>query len=205
MGYFACLGAGFIMLELVLIQLFMKLIGSPLYTYSMVIFTLLLAAGLGSRLSAAVRVGEQRWWGLPFAGVLSAGLLLLVGHEAIIHAMLAQPLPVRVLAGAAAIFPLGLFLGMPFPLGILWVDRRPQGAVAWAWGLNGVFTVVGGVATAVLAMSFGFRVTVMIALAIYGVAFALFAAMRAADAPLVSEPAPVSSSMAGQGMARLPV
>ena len=30
MGYFACLGAGFIMLELVLIQLFMNLIGSPL-------------------------------------------------------------------------------------------------------------------------------------------------------------------------------
>lgn len=205
MGYFACLGAGFIMLELVLIQLFMKLIGSPLYTYSTVIFTLLFAAGLGSQLSAALRLGEEHWWGLPFVGVLATGLFLLAGHEAIIHAMLAQPLPLRVLAGAAAIFPLGLFLGMPFPLGILWVERRPQGAVAWAWGLNGVFTVVGGVATAVLAMAFGFRVTVMIALAIYGVAFGLFAAMRAAEAALASEKAPVASSLVGEGMARLPV
>jgi len=205
MGYFACLGAGFIMLELVLIQLFMKLIGSPLYTYSTVIFTLLFAAGLGSRASAAARVGEERWWGIPFVGVLAAGLLLLVGHEAIIHAMLARPLPVRVLAGAAAIFPLGLFLGMPFPLGILWVERRPAGAVAWAWGLNGVFTVVGGVATAVLAMAFGFRITVIIALAIYGVAFSLFAAMRAAETAPASEAAPAISPLEDPGMARLPV
>ncbi len=203
MGYFACLGAGFIMLELVLIQLFMKLIGSPLYTYSTVIFTLLFAAGLGSRLSAALRVGEKHWWGLPFVGVLAAGLLLLVGHEAIIHAMLAQPLFVRVLAGAAAIFPLGLFLGMPFPLGILWVERRPEGAVAWAWGLNGVFTVVGGVATAVLAMALGFRVTVTIGLAIYGVAFALHAAMRSVQEVPASEETPVFLSPAGERMAKL--
>jgi len=194
MGYFACLGAGFIMLELVLIQLFMKLIGSPLYTYSTVIFTLLLAAGLGSRLSAVLRVSAERRWSFPFIGVLAAGLLLLVGHPAIIHAMLAQPLPIRVLAGAFAIFPLGLFLGMPFPLGILWIERRPEGAVAWAWALNGIFTVVGGVATAVLAIALGFRATVTIALVIYGVAFALFSAMRAADTTPALEEASVRLS-----------
>ena len=169
----------------------MKLIGSPLYTYSTVIFTLLLAAGLGSRLSAVLRVSAERRWSFPFIGVLAAGLLLLVSHPAIIHAMLAQPLPIRVLAGAFAIFPLGLFLGMPFPLGILWIERRPEGAVAWAWALNGIFTVVGGVATAVLAIALGFRATVAIALVIYGVAFALFSAMRAAD----TIPAPEEASV----------
>ena len=189
MGYFACLGAGFIMLELVLIQLFMKLIGSPLYTYSTVIFTLLLAAGLGSRLSGVLGVSVERRGALPFVGVLAAGLLLLLAYDRMIHAMLAQPLAVRVLAGGLAIFPLGVFLGMPFPLGILWIERRPQGAVAWAWALNGIFTVVGGVATALLAMGLGFRVTVEIGLAIYGIAFTLFLAMRAAEpAPAPCEP-----------------
>ena len=43
--YFSCLGAGFIILELTFIQKFMKFIGYPLYTYSLVLFTLLLAAG----------------------------------------------------------------------------------------------------------------------------------------------------------------
>jgi len=203
MGYFACLGAGFIMLELVLIQLFMNLIGSPLYTYSTVIFTLLFAAGLGSRLSAALGVDAGRRWNLPFLGVLTAGLLLLLGHEALVHAMLAQPLPLRLLACALAIFPLGLFLGMPFPLGILWVERQPEGAVAWAWALNGVFTALGGVATAVLAMTVGFQVTVALALGIYGLAFGLFAMMRAAQAVPAAGEAPVMPS-AAQRAAQLP-
>ncbi len=201
MGYFACLGAGFIMLELILIQLFMNLIGSPLYTYSTVIFTLLFAAGLGSRLSAALGVSGEHRWNLPFVGVLASGLLLLMTYEGIVHTLLAQPLPVRVLGCALAIFPLGLFLGMPFPLGILWAERRPEGAVAWAWGLNGIFTAVGGVATAVLAMAFGFRVTVAIGLAIYGAAFALFAVMRAAERAPATEAAPAFLSPATRPLA----
>ena len=44
--YFSCLGAGFIILELVFIQIFMKLIGFPLYTYSTVVFTMLLSASI---------------------------------------------------------------------------------------------------------------------------------------------------------------
>src|SRR5205823_4823314 len=46
--YFACLGAGFIIIELTFIHIFMKLIGFPLYSYSTVIFALLLSAGVGS-------------------------------------------------------------------------------------------------------------------------------------------------------------
>jgi len=34
LGYFACLGIGFIIFELVFIQKFMKLVGYPLYTYT---------------------------------------------------------------------------------------------------------------------------------------------------------------------------
>ena len=58
--YFASLGFGFIIFELVLIQIFMRLVGYPLYTYSAVIFTMLLAAGLGSLTSigwASPRIG----------------------------------------------------------------------------------------------------------------------------------------------------
>jgi hypothetical protein len=180
MTYFACLGAGFIMLELVLIQMFMKLIGYPLYTYSVVIFVLLLAAGLGSRLSARLGIGPERRWAWPFVGVLASGVLLLVSRDAIFGLFLAAPLPARLLVAAAMIFPLGLFLGMPFPLGILVAERQPHGAVAWAWGLNGVFTVVGGLASVLLSIAWGFQLTILAALAIYTLAFASFNLMRPA-------------------------
>ena len=46
--YFACLGLGFIMLQVVLIQIFHKLIGFPVHTFVLVISTMLLSAGIGS-------------------------------------------------------------------------------------------------------------------------------------------------------------
>src|SRR5204862_6194773 len=41
MASFACLGMGFILIELVFIQIFIKLIGFRVYTYALFLFTLL--------------------------------------------------------------------------------------------------------------------------------------------------------------------
>jgi hypothetical protein len=93
--------------------------------------------------------------------------------------MLAAPMGFRILVAGLLIAPLGFFLGMPFPLGILAIRNRPAGAVAWAWGLNGLFTVIGGLASVLLALSLGFRATLLIALLVYGVAFLVFRQLRA--------------------------
>jgi len=176
--YFACLGAGFICLELVLIQLFIKLVGYPLYTYSVVIFVLLLAAGLGSLMSERFGITPDRRWTWPFVGVLASGTGLLLVHEWAFQISLAAPLPIRVLVAAVLLFPLGFFLGMPFPLGILVAGKLGNGAVAWGWALNGVFTVAGGLLTGLLSIWFGFQATIMIGLSTYVLAFAVFAAVR---------------------------
>ena len=91
---------------------------------------------------------------------------------------LASPDAVRLGVSAALIFPLGFFLGMPFPLGILIVERHPHGAVAWAWGLNGLFTVIGSLASVVLGMAIGFQATMLVANAIYAAAFLAVAGLR---------------------------
>ena len=69
------------------------------------------------------------------------------------------------------IFPLAFFLGMPFPLGILAVQRKPEGTVAWAWAFNGLFTVIGGIFCAIFSVYFGFQLTMSVAILIYIVAF----------------------------------
>jgi hypothetical protein len=82
------------------------------------------------------------------------------------------------LASILMIFPLTFFLGMPFPLGILSLDGQPTGSIAWAWGTNALFTVIGGVTAGVLSIFLGFKLTLWVALGIYLLAFALFARMR---------------------------
>lgn len=192
-GYFACLGAGFIVIELVLIQKFTHLIGSPLYTYSTVIFSMLLAAGLGSAASGKLKLSDERGWQVPFIGVLVTGTALVLLYSALANLALSLPLPGRVLAAGAMIFPVGFFLGMPFPLGVLAIRDRPPGAVAWAWGMNGLFTVVGGLVSVLASVAWGFNNTLLGALALYAVAFALYPLLRSHRAKVpVAAPAPVT-------------
>jgi spermidine synthase len=176
--YFSCLGAGFITLELVFIQKFMHVVGSPLYTYSTVIFTMLFAAGLGSTTSEKLGIRPDRLWALPFIGVLFFGGALVVLYPAIAKIALAMDLWARVAVSAAMIFPLGFMLGMPFPLGVLAIANHTRGAVAWAWGMNGLFTVAGGLASVVLSMAYGFNVAVICALGLYLVAMLVFPRLR---------------------------
>jgi spermidine synthase len=178
LAYFSCLGAGFITFELVFIQKFMHLIGSPLYTYSTVIFTLLLGAGLGSAASEKLGIGARTRWAIPFIAVIALGLAILLIYPSAANFALALPLGARALVAAVMIFPLGFFLGMPFPLGILAISNQPRGAIAWAWGMNGLFTVVGGLASVIISLLRGFDFAIGVALCLYAAALLAFVAMR---------------------------
>jgi len=107
---------------------------------------------------------------MPVLDLLKAGWIIvtfLLVESPLFDFGLAFPQAGRVLIAALAIFPIGFFLGMPFPLGILAIASRPQGAVAWAWGMNGAFTVIGGVLSVFLSIAFGFTVALLVAATIY--------------------------------------
>jgi spermidine synthase len=176
--YFSCLGAGFIIIEFVFIQLFMQLIGSPLYTYSTVLFTMLFAAGLGSIASGRWKITPDYRWFIPFVGIFSAMAFLLVLYPNLRELFLSMPLPIRIGIALLFIFPVGFFLGMPFPLGILTLQRQPKGSIAWAWGMNGLFTVIGGLLGIIASIQWGFTSTLIIACAFYALAFWVFSRIR---------------------------
>lgn len=176
--YFSCLGAGFIIFELVFIQIFMKLIGYPLYTYSTIVFALLLAAGLGSAMSGKLGISPRGLWFLPFIGVVGCSIMILLVYHQYFELFLQSSTAVRILAASALIFPLGFFLGMPFPLGILTIEKQPRGSIAWAWAMNGLFTVIGGLCSVLFSIFYGFQATLVIAIAVYLLAFMTFAKLR---------------------------
>jgi hypothetical protein len=180
LGYFSCLGLGFIIIELVLIQIFMKVVGFPLYTFSTVIFTMLFGAGLGSLAARRFRIDPETRWMIPFVGVFTSGISLWSFYPNLSALLLAAATPGRIIAAIVMIFPLAFFLGMPFPLGILSLQKQPRGAIAWAWAANSLFTVIGGIAAGVLSLFLGFRLTLLVAFGIYLLAFLLFSKLRLA-------------------------
>jgi sugar phosphate permease len=143
-----------------------------------VIFTMLAGAGIGSAASERLGLSPRRRWPGPFIAVIALGLALVLCYPVIARIALALPLAGRVALSGALILPIGFFLGMPFPLGVLAIEGQPRGAVAWAWGMNGLFTVVGSLLSVLLSLEAGFDITILAALGCYAGALAVFRTMR---------------------------
>ena len=155
---------------------------------------MLLAAALGSLSSRRVAGPDGRRWRTVFAGLLASGFVMWLAYPAISSLLLTAPLPLRIAATAALIGPLAFFMGMPFPLGLLELASYPRGAVAWAWSMNGLFTTMGGVASALLSLAFGFRVTILAALGMYALAAVAFAWVRQPGLARVGLPTPAPAA-----------
>ncbi|MBN2491099.1 MAG: hypothetical protein JXQ29_09635 [Planctomycetes bacterium] len=159
--YFAGLGLGFLFLEIALMQRFIVFLGNPTYALSVVLFSLLVSCGLGSALSRRVGSGRILYL-IPVAvAVYVFGLRLGIG------ALLAFATPLRILFVILAVAPLGLLLGMAFPLGIRALSHRHPGLVPWAFAVNACFTVLGSAGAVVVALLFGFAATFLAAAGAY--------------------------------------
>jgi predicted membrane-bound spermidine synthase len=174
--YFAALGAGFIVVEVVLVQRCVLFLGHPAQALTVVLFTILLFSGLGSllsgRFSSASLPRTLRLVLLVVAGLIGLAVLAL---PPLFYALVHLATTWRVLVAVAALAPLGLALGMPMPTGIRILDARAPELIPWAWGVNGAASVLGSVGAVALAMLWGFDQALLVAAGLY-LAALLFAA-----------------------------
>lgn len=170
LAYFAALGLGFIMVEIALLERFLLFLGQPIYTYAVVLAALLIFTGVGSYLAGRVRAepGEALKRVLPLA--LLVVLVTAFITPPVFHAFLGSGLAARIFIAMLLVAPLGLILGMPFPLGLRLAMQRSSALGSWAWGVNGFFTVIGTILALMLGMMIGFSMVLLLACACYLVA-----------------------------------
>jgi hypothetical protein len=175
LAYFGALGAGFMLLEVAMLQRFVLLLGHPVYSLTVTLFSLLLGTGLGSVLSRVV--DDQRIRRVTMSALLTIVLVALVTRFAIpwlVDLAIPWPLATRVAVAIAILVPVGILLGMALPGGMrLLATQRPDIA-PWGWGLNGAFSVVGATLAVFIAMNWGFSTTFLAAAAVYAVAAVVF-------------------------------
>jgi hypothetical protein len=171
LAYFSALGAGFMLLEVALLQRFVLLLGHPVYSLTVTLFSLLLGTGLGSFLSQRVAAARVRQSTIAVLGAIVAIALAAPALlPRLIDAAIPWPLPLRVATAAAVMVPLGILLGMPLPAGIRLLSERQPDLVPWGWGLNGAFSVIGATLAIFIAMNWGFSITLWCGMAVYGAA-----------------------------------
>ena len=159
--YFFCLGLGYMFIEIATIQRFILFLGHPAYSVSAVLFSLLLTSGLGSYLSGRIQPGRR----VHMLVLLIAGLLIpLYGFVSpILRSLLGLPIMIRLLATPVIIAPLGLLLGIPFPIGVRLLEGLKRDLIPWAWAVNGCASVLGSILPTIIALSFGFSVVFLVA------------------------------------------
>jgi hypothetical protein len=99
-------------------------------------------------------------------------------------------LSARILVVIACVAPLGLVMGMPFPLGLRAVAAWGRQQVALAWAVNGVLSVAGSVLAVTLATQLGFSAVLLAGGMAYGLA-AASAVLTPATDTLAPETQPI--------------
>jgi hypothetical protein len=171
LAFFAAIGLGFLTLEIALIQRFVLFLGFPTYALSVVLFSLLLWTGLGSLLAGRVHNARRALTiALSVACVLIAASA--VGLLPLLQTLIDLPFGVRVLITVMLLAPAGIALGMAMPLGLKRLLALHPRGVAWAWGVNGVASVVASAGAITVAIVAGFPAATLVALVCYGAALA---------------------------------
>jgi hypothetical protein len=136
-----------------------------------VLFALLLWTGVGSLMAG--RAHDPR---RTLTVALSIACALIAASAFGLHSLLAAsidlPFPARVALSVLLLAPAGVVLGMALPLGLGRLAALHPGGVAWAWGVNGIASVVASAGAATVAILFGFRAATGVALVCYLAALA---------------------------------
>ncbi|HTQ31832.1 MAG TPA: hypothetical protein VMI53_11540, partial [Opitutaceae bacterium] len=157
---------GYMAIEIALLQKFGLFLGHPNYALSVVLAGLLFATGLGSFASASL----CRWFGGPrFVSYLLA-FLLLAECCVIIPGLYRWPVSsfgLRVLLVLALTVPLGVLMGTFFPIALERLKADAPDFAPWAWGVNGIFSVLAPILSIGFSMTWGFNALLLSAVPIY--------------------------------------
>ena len=151
LAYFGMLGAGFMLIEVALLQRFVLLLGHPVYSLTVTLFSVLLGTGIGSLISRRVSDASlRRTLQLVLLGIVGVAILAIFALPPIIRSSISASHAMRIALTVCLITPAGVLMGMPLParhppddrksfsprtLGV-GHERRPVGHRGHAGGLH---------------------------------------------------------------------
>jgi len=174
--YFAAIGSGYIIVELVMMHRFALFLGNPTYSLTVVLAALLLSSAAGSFWAGKNDQRIQKM--LPG---LQVALFLLILIVWIVSGALSPSLRLssgwRVLITMLIMAPPGFVMGIFLPVGLSFLSRNGRSFVPWAWAVNGAASVAGSLGSIVMAMNFGYSRALMLGVLCYALTFPLIRSM----------------------------
>ena len=140
--YFILIGTGFMFVEMSLIQRLSVFLGHPIYALGIVLFTIIASTGCGSfwsdRLPLVKRSAIMIYPIITALAIFAMRFAL----SALIARMITSPMSYKIVSAILMIFPVGILMGLFFPIGMRLFKTVDQAATPWYWALNGIFGVL---------------------------------------------------------------
>ena len=176
--YFTCLGVGFMLIEVALIQRFILFLGYPTLAFSVTLFSILLGGGLGSLTSNLIRKRRIRkisWIVLGIAAIVLAYIFIL---PFLLDRFLSSSILTRSLVTMTIVFPAGFLMGIPFPTGLRVLNDFFPEDIAWMWAVNAVMSVLGSILAVIIAILLGFSWSLLVGALVYILVFYKFRSLE---------------------------
>jgi len=176
--FFAAIGFGYMLVEISQLQRLIIYLGEPTYGLSAVLFSLLLSTGVGSYLCGAL-FGRKSPVGALSALVAIPLSLVVFGlvTPQVTDATRHTETSIRALTTVCMLFPIGVFMGTAFPLGMHAAAGKKPSLTPWLWGINGASSVVGSVLAYTVALFSGISTAFWVGVVCYVLAPIAFLVM----------------------------
>lgn len=149
--YFACIGFGYLLVEIPLIQKFILFLEQPAYAFTIILLAILFFSGCGSYLAHKLSLKKC------LLGVVVLILFLPLLMSLVVEMTFGLSLGWRMGITIMLVAPMGFLMGIPFPAGLRWIlEKNYSVYIPWFWGINGAASVISSILAAMLALSFGF-------------------------------------------------
>jgi spermidine synthase len=170
LSYFSGLGLGYMFIEIILIQQFTLYFGNIIYAAALVVCLMLISSGFGSLVSQKLTPKPYRII-LIISIIIFSLLIYTLFLSGWLKTTIGFSLTAKIILSFLFITPPAFFMGMPFPLGLKMISTTNDSLIPWAWGINGVFSVVSVVLAAIIAVELGFVWVMVFAIAAYFIVF----------------------------------
>jgi hypothetical protein len=167
-AYFSLIGAGFMLVEIALLQRLSVFLGHPVYALGILLFTIIASTGCGSFLSERLPLTDRPWVYAPAIGMAILIVAVPNALPATLTALTAAEMTQKIFAAVGLIFPLGVVMGMFFPTGMRLARLTSAEDTPWFWALNGIFGVLCSAVAVFVSIYFGIAVNFYIAAMCYG-------------------------------------
>jgi len=169
--YFGAIGLGFMLVEISQVQRLAIFLGHPVYSLSVVLFSLLLSSGIGSLATARVQDRPQ-----SSTRILLLLVVVLVAFGGITPLVIryfdAASIATRIAVSVGILLPIGFLMGMAFPIGMRRALSEAPSIAPWLWGVNGAASVCASVLVVVIALGAGISAAFWVGAGCYLIAFA---------------------------------